>query len=140
MASKASPADRGGPFPLSPPPVVPGGAAGAVRVVTSGRRVLAEFLGEIDLLAVVDAAPRLADALRTERPYLTVDLRPVTFIDGSGLTLVEELHARVTQEQGEYVLVCDDPKVLRLLEILGLRSLLAPVSAPRLPEARPPHP
>ncbi|MEV0443802.1 STAS domain-containing protein [Streptomyces spectabilis] len=87
--------------------------------VLAGHTVV-ELRGEIDLDA--DAELRLYLDGMTCRPFvrLVVDLRPVTFIDCVGLSLLVRAHRRVRERAGRLLLVGSDPLLLRTLRITGL--------------------
>ncbi|GAA2610602.1 STAS domain-containing protein [Streptomyces axinellae] len=119
------------------------GPAGAVLArLTRGRTVL-ELHGEIDLAVVLATTPQLYTLTASPRPRLVADLRPVTFIDCSGLAMLVDVRSRVLAGGGSFTMVCADPRVLRLLRITGLTSLLAPVAEPEEDDealAGPEHP
>ncbi|QDQ09634.1 STAS domain-containing protein [Streptomyces spectabilis] len=87
--------------------------------VLAGHTVV-ELRGEIDLDA--DAELRLYLDGMTCRPFarVVVDLRPVTFIDCVGLSLLVRAHRRVRERAGRLLLVGSDPLLLRILHITGL--------------------
>lgn len=103
-----------------------GGSGGGTTVV--------ELCGEIDLAVVVATTPQLYALTATPTPRLVADLRPVTFIDCSGLALLVDIRARVLAGGGVFTLVCTDERVLRLLRITGLTDTLDPV--PAFPDTR----
>jgi anti-sigma B factor antagonist len=84
---------------------------------------LVSAVGELDLAAVPELSQTLATLDGREARRLIVDLTDVTFLDSTALgTLLATARAR--QASGdELVLVCDDPRTLRALEITGLRTV-----------------
>ncbi|WP_239502035.1 STAS domain-containing protein [Streptomyces qinglanensis] len=109
--------------------------AGTVLTRAEQGRSVVELHGEIDLAVVLATTPRLYALTAAPAPELVADLRPVTFIDCSGLALLVDIRARVLASGGAFTLVCADPRVLRLLRITGLENVLVPVPAPEaLPE------
>ncbi|MDF4251751.1 STAS domain-containing protein [Streptomyces sp. WMMB303] len=109
--------------------------AGTVLTRAERGRSVVELHGEIDLAVVLATTPRLYALTAAPAPQLVADLRPVTFIDCSGLALLVDIRARVLASGGSFTLVCADPRVLRLLRITGLEDVLVPVPAPEaLPE------
>ncbi len=104
-----------------------GGPEGTVLARTTRGRTVLELHGEIDLAVVLATTPQLYALTASPRPQLIADLRPVTFIDCSGLALLVDVRSRVLAGDGNFTLVCADPRVLRLLRITGLITLLAPV-------------
>ncbi|WP_345945056.1 STAS domain-containing protein, partial [Streptomyces albus] len=106
--------------------------AGTVLAREDGGRTVVELHGEIDLAVALATTPQLYALTAAPAPRLVVDLRPVTFIDCSGLALLVDIRARVLAGSGSFTLVCADPRVLRLLWITDLTEVLAPV--PALPD------
>ncbi|MBO8193254.1 STAS domain-containing protein [Streptomyces oryzae] len=106
------------------------GPAGTVLTRTEDGRTVVELRGEIDLAVVLDTTPQLFALTTAPAPHLVADLRPVTFIDCSGLALLVDIRSRVLASGGTFTLVCVDPRVLRLLQITGLSDVLVPVPSP----------
>lgn len=76
--------------------------------------------GDIDL-RTVDAFRAAAQQPLSQRPeLLVVDLSGVTFLDSSGLKVLDDIQRRADDHQGRVALVVPDPRLLRLLEITGL--------------------
>ncbi|MGW9031206.1 STAS domain-containing protein [Streptomyces sp. NPDC055722] len=89
--------------------------------------------GELDLVAVLPLMSRL-DALTVEpHPDLVLDLRPVTFIDCSGLGVLCRVRNRVAARCGRLRLITDSGRVLRVLRAAGLDGVFELYS--RLPES-----
>lgn len=106
------------------------GPAGTVLTRTEHGRTVVELQGEIDLAVVLDTTPQLYALTTAPAPQLVADLRPVTFIDCSGLALLVDIRSRVLASGGSFTMVCADPRVLRLLRITGLDDVLTPVPSP----------
>jgi len=62
---------------------------------------------------------------RRPHPRLIVDIRPVTFMDCSGLSLLTRADLRVRERGGRLLLVCATPMILRMLRATGLDRDLA---------------
>ncbi|MFI8850597.1 STAS domain-containing protein [Streptomyces sp. NPDC053499] len=108
------------------------GPAGTVLTRAEPGRTVVELHGEIDLAVVLETTPQLYALTTAPAPRLVADLRPVTFIDCSGLALLVDIRSRVLASGGSFTLVCVDPRVLRLLRITGLDDVL--VAVPSLEE------
>ncbi|WHM40135.1 STAS domain-containing protein [Streptomyces sp. BPTC-684] len=112
-----------------------------LRVHTQAGVTVAELHGEIDIQAVQALRPRLDTLTGDGVGALAVDLRPIRFLDCSGLALLVRAHRRVTERGGSWALVCDHPLTLRILRITALTNVLGP--APTLEQAldsvRPPN-
>jgi len=79
--------------------------------------------GELDVDAV-DVVDRLIDLTDTRPTRLTIDLRPLTFVDSTGVRalLVTVGRARVTEV--ELTIIRAEPRVHRVFEILCLDTVL----------------
>ncbi|MFF9483096.1 STAS domain-containing protein [Streptomyces sp. NPDC014733] len=91
--------------------------------------------GELDLLAARALAATLDDLTGTRRPDLVLNLRAVSFIDCSGLSLLCRARHRVRAASGRLRLAGITPgdAVSRLLELTGLADAfdrLEPDAAP----------
>ncbi|MER6418238.1 STAS domain-containing protein [Streptomyces sp. NPDC001137] len=80
-----------------------------------GGTTVVEMRGEIDMLTATPLSARLDTLTAGPRPHLVLDLRPVTFIDGSGLRLLCRARNRVLARQGRLRLVADSGRLLRIL-------------------------
>ncbi|WP_413760541.1 STAS domain-containing protein [Streptomyces sp. MMBL 11-3] len=94
---------------------LPGGAH--ARCFRSGEATVVELHGEIDLFSAAAISAELDGATEPYAPQVLVDLRPVTFIDTSGLDVLHRAHARVRSRAGLLRLVVEKPHVRRLLRL-----------------------
>ncbi|MCX4238111.1 STAS domain-containing protein [Streptomyces ortus] len=98
--------------------------------------VVVEVLGEIDM-ATAGALEEHLDALTSDGvPRIVVDLRAVEFFDCSGLRVLCRAERRARERGGTLRLVCDQPRVHRLLRACGLLGRFPPLT--ELPPAPPP--
>lgn len=76
--------------------------------------------GEVD----VATAPRLREQLITlvneGRHRIVVDLSAVDFIDSTGLGVLIGALKRVRTHDGNLVLICSEPRILKVFDITGL--------------------
>ncbi|MBD3007462.1 STAS domain-containing protein [Streptomyces sp. 5-10] len=91
-----------------------------VRVHALGGVTVAEIAGELDIFAVGRIVARLDSLVQARCPDLILDLRPVTFLDCAGLSLLCRLRNRVLERDGRLRLVISDPRFLRLLRMVRL--------------------
>lgn len=93
----------------------------AVTEDAPGRHRIAAS-GELDMFTVPDLR---AQARRTARQaeHVCLDLRDVTFIDSSGLSLLVGLDAE-SRSEGFAFAIRPGPAVTRLIELCGLRGVL----------------
>ncbi|WP_445516474.1 STAS domain-containing protein [Streptomyces sp. NEAU-174] len=91
-----------------------------VRVQVLGGVTVAEIAGELDIFAAGRIVARLDSLVQVRCPDLVLDLRPVTFLDCAGLSLLCRLRNRVLERDGRLRLVIADPRFLRLLRTVRL--------------------
>jgi len=89
--------------------------------------------GELDLYTSERLRERLADALERGGRQLLVDLTGVTFMDSTALGVLVEAAKALKSSGGQLVVVADDRRVTRVIEITGLERVLRIESS--LPEA-----
>ncbi|MDI3385026.1 STAS domain-containing protein [Streptomyces sp. B-S-A8] len=106
-----------------------------------GETLVLVLYGEIDAWAHQVLAPRLTGLL-VELPWreVVVDLRPVTFLDASGLRLLVRVRRHCTARGARVRLVRGIPRVRRVLLLTGLeqcftdwQTLPPELDAPREP-------
>ncbi|MFD9792047.1 STAS domain-containing protein [Streptomyces sp. NPDC059070] len=87
-----------------------------------GAATLATLRGEIDILTTPGLTSGLMRLLEGPTPDLVVDLRHLTFIDGTGVAALADVRGRAEDRQGRLRLVCTHPITLWLLRhpALGL--------------------
>jgi anti-sigma B factor antagonist len=98
--------------------------------------------GEVDLAVAPELRASLAELVDVGVRHLVVDLRPVTFLDSTGIGVLvaaaKRLHdADVT---GSLRLVCTDERVLRVLRLTGVLAVFllhATVDQARAAEGHP---
>ncbi|MFJ1898136.1 MULTISPECIES: STAS domain-containing protein [unclassified Streptomyces] len=95
----------------------------------NGRTVVA-LRDEIDIATATLIAPALDGATADGSPHVVVDLTEVSFLDCSGLTLLCRARRRALDRDGRFWLVCDCPRILRLLRAGRLHDLFRPVATP----------
>lgn len=81
--------------------------------------------GELDMSTAPELSRSLAPVLEQHPQELTLDLAAVEFIDSTGLTLLVRTANRLKEHEGALVLSSPTASVRRILEIVGLDSLLA---------------
>ncbi|MFD3451228.1 STAS domain-containing protein [Streptomyces sp. NPDC058691] len=116
-----------------------------VRQWVVGGTTVVELSGELDLYAGESAGVRLDEASTGPHPDLVVDLRGLSFLDCSGLSVLIRARRRTLERGGSFGLVADNPPVLRLLRLTrtagvftvhgDLASALAARGAPGPPAA-----
>ncbi|MFF8729261.1 STAS domain-containing protein [Streptomyces sp. NPDC015171] len=108
-------------------------------VVVSHREIggatVVALRGEIDLLTVSALTERLDALTASPRPDLVLDLRPVTFIDCTGLGILCRARNRALARKGRLRLVTESAFLRRLLRATGLRDVFEVCAC--LPEPAP---
>ncbi|MFD3533824.1 STAS domain-containing protein [Streptomyces sp. NPDC058664] len=98
-------------------------------VRSTGGATVAALRGELDLVLVRHLRPEL-DALVRESEDLTLDIRRLTFCDATGLGLLAHCAGRTRQRGARWRLLCDQPRILRLIRLAELGDLLCPEAVP----------
>jgi anti-sigma B factor antagonist len=93
-----------------------------VRIVPDRECVIVALHGELDMVSV-DAVQAALDELHgTGWTSLVLDLRELTFIDSTGLSLLLAAEREAQRVGAQFAIVDGSPAVARLLEIVGLRD------------------
>jgi anti-sigma B factor antagonist len=86
-------------------------------------------VGEIDLGTVGLLSASLSDTIAAGADRVVVDFAHVTYIDSAGLGALVGAHKKLRASGGALVLLCEHPRVMRLLKITGLTQLFTIESA-----------
>ncbi|WP_372351281.1 STAS domain-containing protein [Streptomyces sp. KL116D] len=105
---------------------MPDDAAFGLRIRQHGSALVVELWGELDILA----ADRLLRLVPQERDVLVLDLRDVTFVDCSGLSLLLRVHRRLQLRHGHLTVVVANPFHRRLFRLTRLDTVLNVVEDP----------
>lgn len=87
--------------------------------VVRGRTVVTPR-GEIDLVSQADLKRFVTDLVVEGQVHLVLDLNQVTFLDSTGLGALISARRQAHTVQGSFVIVCDQPRLLRLFRIISL--------------------
>lgn len=80
--------------------------------------------GEADMTTAVKFNESFFSAARSGVRRVVADLTYVTFIDTTMLNALVVGHRRMVRDKGQFAVVCDGPRVSRVLEITGLGQIL----------------
>ena len=89
--------------------------------VTDGTYVLA-LAGEIDLLQAPELEEELRSLVEDGTTRVIVDLLEVPFLESSALGVLLKYSRLLRTNGGELTLVTDDVRIMRVIEITGLKS------------------
>ena len=89
--------------------------------------------GELDLHTSERLRDRLGDVLEQGGRHILVDLTGTSFMDSTALGVLVGAAKTLRSTGGHLVLVADDPRVTRVIEITGLERVFRIASS--LPEA-----
>ncbi|MFF5499353.1 STAS domain-containing protein [Streptomyces aquilus] len=102
--------------------------AGEHRLLKDANGLLiAELRGDIDLATAVGLRLWLDSLLCLDTPGHVVDLRPVAFIDSTGLSVLLRFRRRALAAERGFALLCDAGQ-RRLLHAHGTLDVLAPTA------------
>ncbi|MET7698171.1 STAS domain-containing protein [Streptomyces sp. NPDC005485] len=93
-----------------------------------GRFTVVEVSGELDMATVGSLAEHLRAAAERPVPDVLVDLRGVAFFDGSGLRALCRAESGARERGGRLRIVCDRPRIHRLLGAAGLLGRFPPLA------------
>lgn len=94
------------------------------RPLTADTHVVAVG-GELDMSAAPDLRATIDRALEGGATTLVVDLAETTFIDSTGIGVLMSAFRRLGLAGGSLELVCSEPNLLRVFEIVGLDRQLS---------------
>ena len=95
-----------------------------LEVTERGNRAVVTVHGEVDL----STSPQLRDCLAgliEQQPSIVVDLDDVGFIDSTGIGVLVGGVKRARSNGGELALVCNQRRILKVLEITGLTQVFS---------------
>ena len=84
--------------------------------------------GEFDLSCGETFQQAIAGAIDDRVTELVVDLRGLSFIDSTGLNALLYLRARAERDGFDFVVLCGEGHVMRVLKLAGLDELLPVVN------------
>ncbi|SEC62357.1 anti-sigma B factor antagonist [Streptomyces sp. 3213] len=102
-----------------------------------GPFTVVEVSGEIDMATAGLVVEHLDAATAVAEPDVLVDLRPVEFLDCSGLRVLCRAEGRARERGGRLRIVSDGPRIDRLLRASGLLRRFPPLRALPSQEEKP---
>ena len=83
-----------------------------------------DFQGEIDIYNSSDVKGILARRIDEGSLRLIINLEQVRYIDSTGLGALLDAYERLRKKDGTMVLVCSNPRIVRIFKITGLHNKL----------------
>ncbi|WP_405988883.1 STAS domain-containing protein [Streptomyces sp. NBC_00986] len=102
-------------------------ANSCARTRSGGPFTVVEVSGEIDMATAGFVVEHLDAATSVDEPDVLVDLRPVEFLDCSGLRVLCRAERRARERGGRLRVVSDGPRIDRLLRASGLLGRFPPL-------------
>ncbi|MGH3264010.1 MAG: STAS domain-containing protein [Trebonia sp.] len=81
--------------------------------------------GDVDVSTAPELRAELVELLESGVNSAVVDLDEIEFLDSSGLGALIDGRTKAMQGNGELVLVCTQPRILKLFEITGLDGVFS---------------
>jgi anti-sigma B factor antagonist len=100
----------------------------ACEVETRGDAVFLRPQGELDMSTAPGVEEQMRAALASGARRVVVDLRGLSFMDSTGLTLVTRWNNESRRDSFELALVPGVPRVMRLFDLTGLAAYFTFVS------------
>jgi anti-sigma B factor antagonist len=79
--------------------------------------------GEIDVASAPQLRTHLHELCTDGTSRVVVDLRAVTFLDSSALGVLVGALRRCRENESDFLLIIDSPRLLKIFEITGLTSV-----------------
>jgi len=81
--------------------------------------------GEVDVYTAPRLRERLIELVSQGSHQVVVDLEGVDFLDSTGLGVLVGGLKRLRSHDGDMILVCTQPRILKVFEITGLTKVFA---------------
>lgn len=81
--------------------------------------------GEVDMWTAPRLRQHLMSLIGEGREQVIIDLEAVDFLDSTALGVMVGAHKRLAERGGGLSLVCSQRRILRVLEVTGLRRIFA---------------
>lgn len=86
------------------------------------------IFGELDCATAPELERRIGDLVEDQGNLKVVlDLKDMSFVDSSGLSVFASAHKRLTQREGELILAHPSPSTAKVLAITGLDQVIPTV-------------
>lgn len=96
-----------------------------IDVRDQGGWAVVDVVGEIDVATAPRLREQIISLIGEGRHRIVVNLEGVDFIDSTGLGVLISGLKRARTHDGDFVLVCTEPRILKVFEITGLVAVFA---------------
>ncbi|HEY1635449.1 MAG TPA: STAS domain-containing protein [Acidimicrobiales bacterium] len=90
-----------------------------------GRYTVLAVRGEVDVYTAPRLRERLIELVSQGSHQVVVDLEGVDFLDSTGLGVLVGGLKRLRSHDGDMILVCTQPRILKVFEITGLTKVFS---------------
>ena len=90
-----------------------------------GRYAVLSVRGEVDVYTAPRLRERLIELVSQGSHQVVVDLEGVDFLDSTGLGVLVGGLKRLRSHDGDMILVCSQPRILKVFEITGLTKVFS---------------
>jgi anti-sigma B factor antagonist len=90
-----------------------------------GRYTVLSVRGEVDVYTAPRLRERLIELVSQGSHQVVVDLEGVDFLDSTGLGVLVGGLKRLRSHDGDMILVCTQPRILKVFEITGLTKVFS---------------
>jgi anti-sigma B factor antagonist len=90
-----------------------------------GRYTVLSVRGEVDVYTAPRLRERLIELVSQGSHQVVVDLDGVDFLDSTGLGVLVGGLKRLRSHDGDMILVCTQPRILKVFEITGLTKVFS---------------
>jgi anti-sigma B factor antagonist len=90
-----------------------------------GRYTVLAVHGEVDVYTAPRLRERLIELVSQGSHQVVVDLEGVDFLDSTGLGVLVGGLKRLRSHDGDMILVCTQPRILKVFEITGLTKVFS---------------
>jgi anti-sigma B factor antagonist len=95
------------------------------EVEQRGRYTVLAVRGEVDVYTAPRLRERLIELVSQGNHQVVVDLEGVDFLDSTGLGVLVGGLKRLRSHDGDMILVCTQPRILKVFEITGLTKVFS---------------
>ena len=95
----------------------------SVHTTTAGPRTVVHVAGEIDMYTASELRQELLHRLSEGVTSLAIDVNGVDFCDSTGLGVFIGVQRRLRAVNGELLIVCNRPQMLKIFQLTGLEKV-----------------